>query len=256
MLDSNKPWIVLFGGAHREQSVIDMVNLGEKVECVLSPIAKTDKLRNSIDRLREQDINVLCLNRFEIDTTLEAHGHCALLSIGFPYIIPSAILHKFNPAINVHPTLLPKYRGATSGAYVILNNEKYAGSTVHFLTKDLDAGRIIAQSKVSLDEFDTTKSMQMKVYASESNLIQNALKSLRQGSKGVPQNEFEASSFLDVRKPADSQIDPSQSLLSLYDEIRAADAVDYPAHFYLSGEKINVKLWRETKFKNDSKYSI
>ena len=256
MLDTNKPWVVLFGGAHREQAVIDMVNHGERIECVLSPIAKTDKLQNSIERLRKQDIKVLSLKKLEIEAELEDYAHCALLSIGFPYIIPNTTLEKFKTAINVHPTLLPKYRGVTSGAYVILNKEEFAGSTVHFLTKDLDAGRIIAQSRVSLDEFDTTKSMQMKVYSSESKLIQEAIIRLRKGELGHPQSESEASSYLEIRTPADSEINPRQSLLSLYDEIRAADAVDYPAHFYLSGEKINIKLWRETKFKNDSEYSI
>ena len=155
----------------------------------------------------------------------------------------------------MHPTRLPKYRGPTSGAYVILNEEEFSGSTVHIMSEEFDKGDIILQSKVALSKFDTVKSMQRKVYSSEPKLLLKSIDLILNGFSPIPQIESEASEYPKLRTPDDSQIDPSKSLLELFNNIRASDHEEFPAHFFLNGEKVCIRLWRPNK-KNDELDSI
>ena len=166
---------------------------------------------------------------------------------GFPYVVPREIYERHRIALNIHPTLLPKYRGPTSGAYILINNEGKSGSTVHLFDEVADKGGIIIQKSVSLSRFDTLKSMQRKVYALEPDLIIDAIRLLDAGVRPTPQDEASASTFPRRRTPADSEIDPNRSMLELYDHIRACDVSDFPAFFYLNGEKVCISLWREKR---------
>ena len=57
--------------------------------------------------------------------------------------------------INIHPSLLPKYKGLNTHKRVLKNNEKYTGSTVHFVTPELDSGKIILQKRILIDWNET-----------------------------------------------------------------------------------------------------
>ena len=174
-----------------------------------------------------------------------------LLSIGFPYIIPKEIYNRHPIALNIHPTLLPHYRGPTTGAYIIMNNEKFSGSTIHLMNEKVDSGPIISQFKISLTSFDTIRSMQRKVYDAEPFLLLDAIKRLDQGFKPQPQNEFKATYYSKKRLPKDSQINPEKTLNQLFNEIRACDPDDFPAFFFYEGQKVCIRLWRPEKSKDE-----
>ncbi len=79
------------------------------------------------------------LSKFKIDLICLA---------GFMKILSEKFIKKFNkPILNIHPSLLPKYKGLNTHERVLKNNEKYSGSTVHFVTPKLDSGKIILQKK-------------------------------------------------------------------------------------------------------------
>jgi methionyl-tRNA formyltransferase len=111
----------------------------------------------------------------------------------------------------------------------------------------MDRGPIVAQSRVALTRFDTLRSMQRKVYAAEPDLVLEALERLAQGEPLVEQIEAEATEYPGRRTPEDSKIDPTRSIEELFDFIRACDPVEFPAFFYLEGQKVCVKLWRPDK---------
>ena len=69
--------------------------------------------------------------------------------------------------INIHPSLLPKYKGLNTHRRVLKNNEKYSGCTVHFVTRKLDSGKIISQKKVLIDKNETEKSLKKKILMQE-----------------------------------------------------------------------------------------
>lgn len=86
-----------------------------------------------------------------------------IFCIGGMQLIPPEILEipKLG-CLNIHPSLLPKYRGRYSTAHTIFNGEKYAGTTVHWMDKGIDSGPIIMQKKVKIEESDTAKSLYNK----------------------------------------------------------------------------------------------
>lgn len=240
-------WIVLFGGAGREFVIQRLVEEGVKIGAVVVPDRRSDKLEKSLDRIRLQGLPLIEVNRKNLADELLAFSGHGLLSIGFPYLIPHDAYSRFQPALNVHPTLLPKYRGPTTGAHIILNGERESGSTVHHITDEMDRGDVVAQSRISIGTFDTIRSMQRKVYESEPDLVLMALACVESGKSPEPQNEALASEYPKRRRPEDSEIDPRKPLLDLINEIRASDADDFPAFFYYNGEKVCIRLWRPEK---------
>jgi len=244
---SKQPWIILFGGAGREGVIKRLVAEGIDIRLVLVPSKMEAKLEGSIHRLHDLGFEILKISRDELADALSLRLDCHLLSVGFPYIIPKSIYSRHKLALNIHPTLLPKYRGPTTGAYILINNEIESGSTVHFIEEEADKGAIIAQSNITLTPFDTLRSLQRKVYASEPELIMEALLKLDIGKLPVTQEEKKSSNYPKKRTPNDSEIDPSKPLIDLVNEIRASDPEDFPAFFYYHGKKVCVKLWRENK---------
>lgn len=244
---TKKSWIILFGGAGREGVIERLVKEDIDVRLVLVPDKQSTRLKNSVARLISLNIQMIQTSRDELSEALSAHQECHLLSVGFPFIIPKSIYLRHKVSLNIHPTLLPKYRGPTTGAYILINNETESGSTVHFLEEEADKGDIVAQSAVALTPFDTLRSLQRKIYEKEPSLIMEALRNLDLAVAPTPQDEAVSTSYPKKRKPEDSEIDPSKPLIELLNEIRASDYEEFPAFFYYHGEKVCVKLWRNLK---------
>ena len=247
VMSNNMQWVVLFGGAGRESCISRMLDAGRKVSAIIVPVRRNSKLESAVSKLRSLPCKLIETDKVDLDSVLKIFAGNALLSIGFPYILPKELLSNFHPAINIHPTLLPRYRGATTGAYILINNERESGSSVHFLTEHMDRGDIIKQSRVEISPFDTIRSVQRKVYEREPQLLIDALDALERGVKASPQDENCASEYPQKRTPADSEIDPSIPLVNLINQIRACDPDNFPAYFMFNGEKVCIKLWRPEK---------
>ena len=83
---------------------------------------------------------------------------------GFMKIISSIFIKKFKGKIlNIHPSLLPKYKGLNTHERVIKNNEKYSGFTIHLVNSKIDSGKIIFQKKVKISKADNVKTLQNKI---------------------------------------------------------------------------------------------
>ena len=83
---------------------------------------------------------------------------------GFMKILPKYFIKLYKgKIINIHPSLLPKYKGLNTHKRVIENNEKYTGCTIHHVNRYLDSGKIIFQKKVKITKKDNKKSIEKKV---------------------------------------------------------------------------------------------
>ncbi len=245
-------WVVLFGGAGREICVERMFEAGIKIELVVVPVHRSKKLEAAVQSLRKLPISIIEIDRDGLSDLIRPYSGLALLSIGYPHILSEDLLNSFEPAVNLHPTLLPKYRGPTTGAYVLINGESATGSTVHIMTKRVDQGPIVRQNHIEISPFDTIISLRRKVYKEEPKLLLLAIQDIENGIQPTPQDENAATEFPNRRFPSDSEIDPRQSLLDLMNQIRACDPEDFPAFFFYHGEKVNVTLCRQNKPTNDS----
>ena len=77
--------------------------------------------------------------------------------------------------LNIHPSLLPKYKGLDTHRKVIKNKEKFTGCTVHYVTQKLDSGKVILQRKIKIKKFDTPKIIAKKVLTQEHKLYPEAI---------------------------------------------------------------------------------
>ena len=95
---------------------------------------------------------------------------------GFMIILSKNFIKKFKGNIlNIHPSLLPKYKGLNTHERALNNNEKYSGCTVHFVNSRLDSGKIILQKKVKISKNETGPSLAKKILVQEHKLYSKAI---------------------------------------------------------------------------------
>jgi len=95
---------------------------------------------------------------------------------GFMIILSKNFIKKFNGKIlNIHPSLLPKYKGLNTHERVIKNKEKFSGCTVHYVNSQLDAGKIIMQKKVKVSKKETPQSLKEKILKQEHQIYPKAI---------------------------------------------------------------------------------
>tara|TARA_B100000949_G_scaffold196670_1_gene182391 strand:- start:18 stop:593 length:576 start_codon:yes stop_codon:yes gene_type:complete len=98
---------------------------------------------------------------------------------GFMKILSKNFIKKFKGKIvNIHPSLLPKYKGLNTHKRALKNKEKFAGCTVHYVTIKLDSGKIILQKKVKIKKKDTVNSLKKKVLKKEHQLYPSAIRKI------------------------------------------------------------------------------
>ena len=98
---------------------------------------------------------------------------------GFMKILSKNFIKKFKgKIINIHPSLLPKYKGLNTHKKAIENNDKYTGCSVHFVTAKIDSGKIIMQKEVKIKKNDTVDSLSKKVLKKEHLLYPDAIKKI------------------------------------------------------------------------------
>jgi phosphoribosylglycinamide formyltransferase-1 len=95
---------------------------------------------------------------------------------GFMKVLSRDFIKKFNgKVINIHPSLLPKYKGLNTHSRAIKNKEKFSGCTVHYVTEKLDSGKIIIQKKIKITKNDTPATLAKKVLKQEHKLYPGAI---------------------------------------------------------------------------------
>jgi phosphoribosylglycinamide formyltransferase-1 len=98
---------------------------------------------------------------------------------GFMKVLSKNFIKKFKGKIvNIHPSLLPKYKGLNTHKRALKNKEKFAGCTVHYVTIKLDSGKIILQKKVKIKKKDTVNSLKKKVLKKEHQLYPSAIRKI------------------------------------------------------------------------------
>ena len=128
-----------------------------KIKKKLFDFKNTLSEKKVIDELKKDNIDLICL-------------------AGFMKILSKDFINNFKGKIlNIHPSLLPKYKGLNTHEKVIKNKEKYSGCTVHFVNYKLDAGKIINQKKVRIKKFDTPKSLAKRILIQEHKLYPAAI---------------------------------------------------------------------------------
>lgn len=241
--------IVILTGGPKGRLLESLVNDGRKISAVVVP--KSKKYRSRFEPTLKSalfhQIPIIFAPPQSLADSLKDVDYTLLLSCGWPFLIPESVFSKVQIAVNIHPSLLPKYRGKYLH-YILINQEKQTGVTAHVMTNQLDAGPIIDQHRFDVSPFDTVKSLLRKCSEAEIPLVKSVLRQIEEDKmKATPQNEKEATIYVNQRTPEDSEIDPEKPLKDLFYEIRACDPNEYPAFFEIEGQKVYVRLWRKDK---------
>ena len=142
-----------------------------------NPKAKGLKL-GKINKIKRKVYNFKRKYKIEnqIISDLKKHKVKMICLAGFMEILSRNFITKFKGKIlNIHPSLLPKYKGLNTHQRALDNNEKYSGCTVHFVNSKLDSGKIILQKKVKISKYENEESLTKKVLVQEHILYPKAI---------------------------------------------------------------------------------
>src|SRR5262249_4425181 len=180
--------------------------LATKLDLPVSYDASLSSVRTLIENLRPECVVISSYNR----------------------ILPPDLL-GLSKFINVHYAPLPKYRGRANVNWAIINGEKFAGISIHGVSPGLDAGNILFQEIIPINDTDTVATLYGRLNAIQRRVLGDAVERFLDGAEGEPQDESRAT-YCCARLPEDGEINWSHGTLAIDRLIRAL-AAPYPGAF-------------------------
>jgi methionyl-tRNA formyltransferase len=154
-----------------------------------------------------------------------------LFSFYYRYLLNSAWLRlPRRGALNMHGSLLPKYRGRAPVHWAILNGESATGASLHYMLEKPDAGALVDQQSVPILENDTALGVSIKVAEAAEQVLQRALPKLIAGTAEARALDLAKGSYFGRRRPEDGRIDWSKGAREVHDLVRAV-APPFPGAF-------------------------
>lgn len=185
-------------------------------------------------------------SNLELKKFLETKGKKVdlLLSIANKIIIKDEILHFFKSAINLHPGLLPNYKGFFSTAHAMINGDKFVGYTYHHISKDIDGGAILMQKRLKIHTKDTAFSLYHRILQDAIlNLAQILRLCKKHGQKQTKQGKYYSNSL-----PNNGQIELFWSDEKIKNFIKAMIFPPFESAFVnFKGKKYFVNSFKEYK---------
>ncbi len=172
--------------------------------------------------------------------TLKSWAPQLIVVVAYGRILPSSVL-ELPPqgCLNVHYSLLPKYRGASPVVWTILGGEEKSGVTTMKLVKEMDAGPILFQEEISLAPDETAASLETKLTPIGARLLLETIRRLKEGSITPKPQKGEDATYASLLKKEDGRIDWTRPAEAIERRVRAF----YPwpsAYTYLRGKLLKV----------------
>ncbi|MBE8189963.1 MAG: phosphoribosylglycinamide formyltransferase [Candidatus Thioglobus sp.] len=179
----SKVVVLISGSGSNLASIIQNAEkIGIKIECVISNKADAFGLK----RAANANITTAIIDNFNFKTRQDFDQALAekinqfspklIILAGFMRILSADFISQFEGKIlNIHPALLPKFKGLNTHQRAIDSGEKFAGASVHFVTNELDSGEVIMQKSVEISAAETAKTLAKKVLKQEHILYPKAI---------------------------------------------------------------------------------
>ena len=194
MTDRLKIGVLLSGSGTNLQAIIDAIVEGLPTDIVLVVSSRPDAY--GIERARAAGIPTLVMNREKYADVLAADAQIveALREAGAEYVVMAGYMRKVtsvmldafpNRVLNLHPALLPSFKGAHAIADAFNAGVKVTGVTVHFANADYDKGPIVAQRAITVAENDTLDTLEAKIHDVEHMLYPEVIGLIAEGRVAV-----------------------------------------------------------------------
>ncbi|MGG0755272.1 methionyl-tRNA formyltransferase [Brevibacillus laterosporus] len=179
-----------------------------------------------------------------VQSVLDATRPDLIVTAAYGQILPTSLLEApKHGCINIHASLLPKYRGGAPIHASIINGEKETGVTIMYMVQALDAGDMISKVIVPIEERDTAASMFEKLATAGADLLIDTLPKLLNGEiTSEPQNHEEAT-FAPNIKRENERLDWNKSAQEIYNQVRGMNS--WPVAFTTFEEKVWKIWWAE-----------
>ena len=169
--------VLISGNGSNLQAIIDAVQAG-RLNAQITGVISNRPNAYGLERAREAGIEAVCLDHMEYDdrasydealkSQINAFGADCVVLAGFMRILTPEFVDSFTgKLVNIHPSLLPKYKGLNTHQRAIDNGDEEHGVSVHFVTPELDGGPVIIQSRVPVFEEDTASDLAERVQEQE-----------------------------------------------------------------------------------------
>lgn len=230
--------VLLFGGANKGSEVLtELLKLGEEVVGVFYfDVDPHEKVwyRRVEDIAAEREIPSFKYGTVGGSDTCQILKNLnpeIILVVGWRYLIPKE-QYSIPPkgCIIFHDSLLPKYRGFAPMNWAIINGEKETGVTMFYVSDEVDAGDIIAQKVVAIDEMDDAKTLEGKLTRVYLELLEENLPLIRSDKVVSTPQDHSHATYTCKRTPEDGLIDWTKSAREIYNLIRGL-AEPYPGAF-------------------------
>ncbi|MCW8918647.1 MAG: phosphoribosylglycinamide formyltransferase [Gammaproteobacteria bacterium] len=193
MMAERLPIVVLISGSGSNlQAIIAAANDGLPVEIRAVISNRADAY--GLERARAAGIETVVIDhtRFAgreafdaaLQQTIDRYQPGLVVLAGFMRILSDGFVHHYDGRmLNIHPSLLPKYKGTNTHARAIEAGESEAGCSVHLVTAELDSGRVLLQARVPIHKDDTPESLAARVLVQEHRIYPEAIRQfvLQQG---------------------------------------------------------------------------
>lgn len=198
------------------------------------PYYDCEKLHDAVAKVNIPLYEGLSLKKKETQDTIKRLFPELIVVGSFDQIIPDDIISmpRFG-VINIHPSLLPKYRGATPTVWALLNGEEETGVTVHFIEdSNIDRGRIIAQARLKINPSDNDGILRYRLAVLSEDVLLDTINMILTTDKVkfTPQNEAEAT-YNPKRALNDAEINLNKAFKEIANRIKAM--TPYPGAFIL-----------------------
>ncbi|GAB6990504.1 methionyl-tRNA formyltransferase [Paenibacillus pini] len=182
---------------------------------------------------------------------LASYNPDLIVTAAYGQILPKVVLDlPARGCVNVHGSLLPKYRGGAPIQRCIINGETVTGITIMYMAEGLDTGDMIAQVEVPIGDLDTSGTLFEKLSAAGASLLQQEMPTLLHGDVQVtPQDDSEAT-YAPNLKREDEKIDWNRSSRDIYNQIRGL--VPYSGAFTFWNDEV-FKVWSANVSEHASK---
>lgn len=193
--------VLISGSGSNLQAIIDDCSRGKisaTIRCVISNepdafgLQRAQKANIPTHVLRHTGFPSRQLYDRALSELIDQYQIDLIVLAGFMRILGAEFVKKYEyKIINLHPSLLPKYKGLNTHARALQSGDKTHGASVHFVTPDLDDGPVITQGSVPITDTDTVDSLQEKVHRVEHQILPRAIQWFAQNRLSVANGEVQ-----------------------------------------------------------------